>query len=217
VVLGLETFKQKLTSIRTAELQWIDAKTGRVTRSEDLYGEWSDNDCTRATRKAKRRLRALNEELAATSWEPMTPVPLRRIHEDAYDNLRADLEEAEGEDKGLAQQAAQDLMPRGQVHVVVRRDGAVVRLPGVKVYERNVALHPRTLSQLVGHRPSGIVAARHSDCVEDEDCTCNLEATTTVLRWSPATLEAIDANPCELTRGDGFDDSACVFSSVFED
>lgn len=125
--------------------------------------------------------------------------------------------DATKEDRAYAKAFVDELMPRGQVHVVRRADGTVVRLPGVKVYERDVAIDPNTLSSLVAHRPSGVVAATHADCRDEEDCTCNLETRTDVMRWSPDTLTAIDAHPCVLPEGSYDDDFACVFGSIFKD
>ncbi|MGH1346640.1 MAG: hypothetical protein ACRBN8_34055 [Nannocystales bacterium] len=221
-VLVVETYQRKMSDQREFDLVWYDAKTGAETRREDLLAEESERHCARSDRKARLRSRTLNEELAAGRWEAMTRVPIRRVHEDAYDNLRGGLNELEGTDEDAEElreslsDFADALMPRGQVHVVTRHDGTVVRLPGVKVYERNVDIRPNILADLVGHRPSGIVVATHADCRDEEDCTCNLEETTVVMQWSPATLAAIETHPCEFTEHDRGDEFACILGSIFD-
>jgi len=200
-VLVVETYQRKMSDEREFDLVWYDAKTGAEARREDLLAEESERHCARSDRKARRRSRALNEELAAGAWEAMAPIPIRRVHEDAYGNLRGGLSEVDDTSEDAAElreflsDFADELMPHGQIHVVTRHDGTVVRLPGVKVYERDVDIRPNVLASLVGHRPSGIVAATHAECRDEGDCTCNLEDSTVVMRWSPATLAAIETHP----------------------
>ena len=215
-VLALETYARKMSTEREAELVWYDARTGAETRREDLLADVLTTRCARANRKAQRRARALSEELAKQPWEAMTPVAIRRVHEDAYLNLRGELEDASDEEsRELAAAFAESLMPSGQVHVVARNTGTIVRLPGVAVYERDVDIRPNTLAGLVAH-PSGIVAATHADCRDEEDCTCNLEDAVSVMRWSPATLAAIEAHPCEQLDADDGDTFACDLGSIFD-
>lgn len=215
-VVVLETYARKMSSEREATLLWYDANTGKAAREESLIGGEGDMSCKKATRRARRHSREVNRSLRKVAWESMSPVPLRRIHEDEYANFREPLgPDATDEDREEHAEWGAAIMPRGQIHVVERAEGTVVRLPGVKVYEREVDIFPNTLSRLVGHRPSGVVAAVHADCRDEEDCTCNLEESTHVMRWSPETLAAIDANPCVVAES-GEDDFACVLGSIFD-
>lgn len=215
-VLALETYARKMSTEREAELVWYDATTGAETRREDLLVVIPASGCARANRRARRRARALTKELSKRSWEAMTPVAIRRVHEDSYLNLRGELEDAADEESREAAAAfAESLMPRGQVHVVARNTGTIVRLPGIQVYERDVDIHPNTLAELVAH-PSGVVAATHANCRDEEDCTCNLEDAVSVMRWSPATLAAIEAHPCELVEADDYDEFACALGSIYD-
>ncbi len=214
-VVALQTYAQAMSTRREAALVWIDATSGEVVRTEDLLADTGGLACRRADRKARRRAKVLNEELREGAWEAMTALEIRRVHPDAYDNVRAELDDAEGEDLELAKAWAQELMPKGQVHVAPRTQGTVIRLPGVRVYERNVPIDVATLSELVGHRRSGVVAVTHATCRVEEDCTCNLQNRTTVLRWSLETLAAIDAHPCALLDADRGDAFACVLRTIF--
>lgn len=215
-VIVLETYARKMSPEREATLRWYDANTGDVVREDVLLGDDGESGWKKANRRARRLTRDVNRALDEGSWESMALVPLRRVHEDEYSNFRGELpDDATEEDREVHADWAQSMMPSGQVHVVPRADGTVVRLPGVKVYERDVSIYPNTLSTLVGHRPSGVVAAIHANCRDEEDCTCNLEDRVSVMQWSAATLAAIDLHPCMPDEASD-DDFACTFGSIFD-
>jgi hypothetical protein len=83
------------------------------------------------------------------------------------------------------------------LQVLVQHGEAIVRIPGVKVYERLVI--ERTpgdwLYAVHGDRNSGTVVLTFASCMGDS-CTCDPLFTAVVMRWSEETFAALDAHPC---------------------
>lgn len=212
-VVVVERYDRKMSTFDDELIvRWVDATTGAERQSAPILGDHGELSCAEADRRARRRLARVDKRLAEGRWEAMDPVPLRVVNDDAYANLRDAATDRDVESDDVAE-FREELMPRGQVHAVLHGGGVMIRLPGVKVYERDLpASGLNTLHAVMAHRPSGVVAWTDRSCRDEDDCTCNLEDETTVMRWSTITLEAIARHPCVPVD----ESDRCDVASVFD-
>ncbi|MCA9661344.1 MAG: hypothetical protein KC486_23595, partial [Myxococcales bacterium] len=206
-VVVVERYERKMTtSDFELVVRWFDASTGASLHREALVG---CDDVAGAAAWQRR----VDARLASGRFEAMEALPLRVVNDLSYENYR-DLAATERDDRAVVEDFREELMPRGQVHAVAMSGGVVVRLPGVKVYEREITVFEvNTLHAVMAHRPSGTIALTSRECRDEEDCTCNLEDSTHVTRWSTATLDAIARHPCAPID---HNDDGCEIRSIFD-
>lgn len=210
-VVMVEIYQQSMSTEMELTVRWSDGATGETNHAIEVVTSVGSVPCKQLRRRTRKRVAEVRRRLAAGTFESMTPVPVRVVHPDSYDNYRDSLT-----DPGMTPEDIEafreELMPRGQMHIVDAGD-ILLRLPGVKVYERFLlgGEGTRTLDSIVAHRPSGTVLLTQAGCRDEEDCTCNREEETTVLRWSPESLAAADKHPCEEV---GYE-SDCHVGSVY--
>jgi len=210
-VVTIETYQRGMSSEMELSVRWLDGATGKSNHVVEVVEGMGAGSCKAVRRRARKSAAMVRRRLAAGTFESMASLPVRVVHPDAYENYRDSLG-----DPGLTPEEAEafreEIMPRGQVHVVDTREATLLRLPGVKVYER-FALDgegTRTLDRLVAHRPSGTVLATQAGCRDEEDCTCNREESSTVMRWAAASIAATERFVCvESSDGD------CHVGSVY--
>lgn len=83
------------------------------------------------------------------------------------------------------------------LQVIVQHGEAIVRIPGVKVYERDaIDRGPGDwLYAVHGDRSTGTVVLTFANC-EGDSCTCDPLFTAEVMPWDEETFAALDAHPC---------------------
>jgi hypothetical protein len=83
------------------------------------------------------------------------------------------------------------------LQVIVQHGEAIVRIPGVKVYERHPVAAPNGnwLSEVHGDRETGTVVLTLAEC-QGDSCTCDPMFTSVVMHWDEDTFAALDAHPC---------------------
>lgn len=111
-------------------VRWVDVATDAIVAStvvvdgDSLEG---DDRCLRLWRRARVRAGQVNAALAATTWRPLEPFPL------GTESLFEGLDDDSADDEGVA---ADDVEGEPRVELVLRGGEAIVRIPGVKVLER---------------------------------------------------------------------------------
>ena len=212
-VVTIEIYQRGLSTEMELTVRWLDGATGKTNHVVEVVEGMGTGSCKALRRRARKGAGLVRRRLAAGAFESMAALPVRVVHPDAYENYRgglADPDTSPEDDEAFRE----ELMPRGQVHVVDTREATLLRLPGVKVYER-FALGgegTRTLDGLMAHRPSGTVLATQAGCRDEEDCTCNREESSTVMRWATASIAATERHAC-VEKSDG--DGECDIGSVY--
>lgn len=166
-------------------LQLVDVFDEPSSRSISVVESETDllddeAQCRRIRARARKQVAAANAELAAHRWRALEPLAVEYGNPDTPAEAREEIAVTER-----------------PLQVIVRHGEAIVRIPGVRVYER----HPmrgrpgHSLYAVHGDRESGVVVLTFADCRGDS-CTCDPLFTSEVVRWSPATFDALDAHPC---------------------
>lgn len=200
-VVVVETYQQGMSNEMELTVRWRDGETGDTNHTVEVVTGVGGIPCKQLRRRIRRRVAEVNQRLAAGTFESMSALPVRVVHPDSYDNYRAGLTDPDMTPEDNAE-FREEIMPRGQMHIVDTKGDTLLRLPGVKVYERFVlgGEGTRTLDSVVAHHPSGTVLLTQAGCRDEEDCTCNREEESTVLRWSAESIAAAEKYRCVAGR-----------------
>lgn len=187
-------------------LRLVDVASGRtnethaVLTGDESYDETDDGPCRRTAKSVRRHAARANAVLASGRWRAMERLPVSLVDPwTSHEAYQAHLDELDPADR--------------IVQLGIRRGEVFVRIPGVKVLERDM-LDPDQLSDpfaVYADRSTGTVVLVTTGCVGDS-CTCDPRFTSQVLHWSPETFAAIDQRPCV----DGEDDEALDDTAMCE-
>lgn len=169
-----------LTTLRIISLADEDLEDERMTIVPEGADTTDERVCRSVRAQVRKDVRRANDDLAARGFRAMDALAV---------------------EYGDAEVAANDELEtpaRGRpLQVVVQHGEAIVRIPGVKVYERHAIDRPQgdLLYAVHGDRATGTVVLTFANCMGDS-CTCDPLFTAEVMRWSPETFAALDAHPC---------------------
>lgn len=171
--LGLQRHDVELGTITWQEV----VAAGDGLRDDDMSCEPS------AARALRRRVRALNRELASQPWRTMEPLPV-----EYYDPYTFDIE--------LYKEGTPP--SERMVQLIIQHGEILARIAGVRVLEREpLASHMQgSVHEAYGDRETGSVVVVSMTCAGDS-CTCDPAFSAQVLRWAPETFDAIERRPCE--------------------
>jgi hypothetical protein len=197
-ILSLRRSVGAFRSLGTLELvRYSSAGASVITLiDESVAGELEvdepeDDPCVDARKLLERGLASAQLELDAGPWEPMPPLPVRWLGEDAglWRERQANLLEIhEPED-----------IPE-EVEMLVHQRQLIVRIPGVAVLERvpmPTEFNPSIVQRIWGHRPSGTVLVATVGLLDEGDTHYGHESNFEILHWKPETLASIDRMPCQ--------------------
>ncbi len=169
-----------LTTLRIISLAGEDLADERMTIIPEGADTTDERVCRSLRAQVRKDVRRANDDLAARGFRAM-------------DVLAVEYGDAEFEANDELETPARER----PLQVIVQHGEAIVRIPGVKVYERHAIDRPQgdMLYAVHGDRATGTVVLTFANCMGDS-CTCDPLFTAEVMRWSPETFAALDAHPC---------------------
>jgi hypothetical protein len=171
---------QGLTTLRIISLADDGLADERMTIVPEGADTMDERVCPSLRAQVRKDVRRANDDLAARGFRSM-------------DVLAVEYGDAEFAASGDLETPARER----PLEVIVQHGEAIVRIPGVKVYERHAIDRPRgdLLYAVHGDRATGTVVLTFANCMGDS-CTCDPLFTAEVMQWSPETFAALDAHPC---------------------